>query len=437
MRVLLVLLMGCYTLYSQTLRSGPMVGYVHMREAMIWVQTIQPALVQVRYHDIDSPKVVRWSPPVTTTSTAACTGHLLLDQVFPGRTYLYSVWINKKEVSLAFPTRFHTPPLWQWRTDPPVIRILAGSCVYANDSAYDRPGKPYGKDTQIFSTMSDEESDIMLWLGDNIYLREADWSSRTGIFYRYSHARMQRELAPLLASRINLAIWDDHDYGPNDADRSYSMKEVTLEAFKLFWANPRYGLDGSNGIFTTYEYGDVQIFMLDNRWFRTPNFLNTAQRQILGEQQLNWLIEALKSSQATFRLVAVGGQVLNPFKKYETWANVAPQERDTLISRIRRERIPGVLFIDGDRHHSELSVLKEEGYYPLYDLTVSPLSSTANDASDEPNTLRVPGTMTGENNYALIEVSGPRKKRVLNISVRGADGQEKWNYLILATDLQP
>ena len=114
----------------------------------------------------------------------------------------------------------------------------------------------------------------MLWLGDNIYLREADWNTRTGIMYRYTHTRSLPEMQPLLASSINYAIWDDHDFGPNDADRSYHLKNTTLEAFKLFWANPTYGIVGDSGVATTFEWGDVQFFMLDNRYFRAPNERN-------------------------------------------------------------------------------------------------------------------------------------------------------------------
>ena len=48
-------------------------------------------------------------------------------------------------------------------------------------------------------------------------------------------------MQPLLARTHNYAIWDDHDFGPNDSDRSSAIKAITLEAFKDSWPNPSYG----------------------------------------------------------------------------------------------------------------------------------------------------------------------------------------------------
>ena len=74
----------------------------------------------------------------------------------------------------------------------------------------------------------------MLWLGDNTYYREPVFSA-SGMNYRYSHTREIPELQELLSSTHNYAIWDDHDYfGPNDADRSYKMRNEALEVFKNF-----------------------------------------------------------------------------------------------------------------------------------------------------------------------------------------------------------
>jgi alkaline phosphatase D len=70
--------------------------------------------------------------------------------------------------------QFRTPPLWQWRTDPPDFTLLTGSCAYINEEAYDRPGKPYGDGYSIFETMAQMRPDLTLWMGDNLYFHEAD-----------------------------------------------------------------------------------------------------------------------------------------------------------------------------------------------------------------------------------------------------------------------
>jgi alkaline phosphatase D len=113
---------------------------------------------------------------------------------------------------------------------------------------------------------------------------------------------------------------------------------------------------------------------------------STCKRQVFGEAQLEWLVDALSSSRATFKVVVAGGQVLNPVRTAETYANF-PEERQDLLRRIGEEGVQGVLFLSGDRHFSELTRLDREGTYPLYDLTVSPLATWI-ERNDRVNTLR-------------------------------------------------
>ena len=144
----------------------------------------------------------------------------------------------------AYAATFQTQPMWRWRTDPPAMKIAIGSCAYINDPPYDRPGRPYGDGVEIFKAIADQKPDAMVWLGDNIYYREADWLSESGMRYRYAQNRELAELQPLLASAHHYAIWDDHDFGPDDSDRTFRLRETALGVFKDYWANVTYGTDG-------------------------------------------------------------------------------------------------------------------------------------------------------------------------------------------------
>ncbi|MCS6809546.1 MAG: alkaline phosphatase family protein [Candidatus Kapabacteria bacterium] len=429
------------SLYAQNashalLQSGPMLGYAQMREVALWVQTKQPARVKFVYYETTQASVRYETQEVLTSRENAYVAHCYATEVEPGRRYTYELYINGKKVSRPYRMEFQTLPLWQWRSDPPTFKIATGSCSYINEPQYDRPGKPYGSNYQIFSAIHACRPDAMVWLGDNIYLREPDWTSRTGILKRYTHTRSIPELQPLLASTHHYAIWDDHDYGPNDADRSFWAKHWTYEAFRLFWANPSYGIEGKPSCITHAEWGDVELFMLDNRTFRSPNSRKTGERRMLGDEQIQWLIDALSSSRATFKIIAVGGQVLNPLAIYENYATF-PEERQKLLDLIEKENIKGVVFLTGDRHHTELNKLERAGTYPLYEFTISPLTAgTSPRAAEEANPLRVPGTFVGEHNFALLEFSGPLKDRVLKCTVYNADGKELWSYSIKASELR-
>jgi alkaline phosphatase D len=425
-------------LFSQEkyLQSGPMVGYSEMREVLLWVQTNTGARVKFVYFEEGNPSEKHQTEETVTEKQTAYTAKLTAENLEPGKVYQYELYINNKPINLPYPLKFQTRKLWQWRGDPPDFKFVTGSCNYVNDPPYDRPGTPYGDNYEIFTAIYNQQPDMMLWLGDNSYLREVDWYSRSGILYRNTHTRSLPELQPLLASVHHYAIWDDHDYGPNNSDRSFRQKEDALEAFKLFWGNPTFGINGQPGATTIFQWADVDFFLLDNRYYHSPNNRYTGERTLLGEAQINWLIDALSTSEALFKFIVVGGQFLNPVTYGENFSTF-PEERSQILQLLSRESISGVIFLTGDRHHTELSKLERENLYPLYDLTVSPLTASPNPENiEERNVLRVPGTFVGERNFARIAVTGPKTDRMLEITVFSSAGAELWTRTIKANDLK-
>lgn len=411
---------------SSLLQSGPMLGYNEMKEVLLWVQTTAAAEVQFAYWPQSEPASRRLTTVKQTQAEDAFTAKLLADELAPGVAYAYELLINGKKVELPYPTEFSTQPLWQWRTDPPEFNVAIGSCAYINEEVYDRPGTPYGSEYEIFEAIHSKRPDAMVWLGDNFYLREADWFTESGILHRYTHTRSLPEMQPLLASTHHYAIWDDHDFGPNDSDRSFVHKDKTLRAFDLFWGNPTVGIPGQEGGITSYfQYNDIEFFLLDNRYFRSPNRRASGERTILGEAQLEWLIDALSNSRAPFKMVCIGGQVLNTVARYENYANYA-EERAYLLNRIEEEGIRNVVFLTGDRHHSELSQYRNSAGYTVTDLTISPLTAGTGHTVEEENRLRVPGTLLSQHNFAVLNFSGERRSRKLNITVFDKDGTQLW-----------
>ncbi len=432
--VTLLLSFFCIPLFGQhpLLQSGPMLGYAEMREALLWVQTKAPAEVQFAYWELEAPTDTLLTAATTTQVESAFTAKLIANQVSPGKQYGYQLRIDGAPVSLPYPTVFRTQPLWQWRNDPPPFTVALGSCFYVNETEYDRPGNAYGGQYQIMTAIVEKDPDVMLWLGDNVYLREADWYSRTGFYHRYTHTRSLPELQPLLASAHHYAIWDDHDFGPNDSDRSFIHKELAVETFNHFWGNPTCGLPGQGGITSFFHWYDIDFFLLDNRYFRSPNELTGGRQTLLGENQLEWLIDALAASDAPFKMVCIGGQVLNTAEVYETYTNLQPAERNRLLQRIAEEDIKGVIFLTGDRHHSELSSYTNRAGNVVYDLTISPLTSGPNTNVTENNDLRVEGALVTQRNFGLLRISGPRTARKLDIEVFDAGGEVLWEYEIAA-----
>jgi alkaline phosphatase D len=415
------------------LQAGPMLGYVEMREALLWAQTNQSATVQFEYWPAaDASAPHQFTAKKVTEKATVYTAKCVVEDLEPGVQYNYTLYINGEKVNLPYPTLFSTQSLWQWRTDPPAFAVATGSCNYVNETPYDRPGKPYGGDQKVFTAINAQKPNVMLWLGDNTYLREVDWMTRSGMAHRYTHTRSTPELQPLLASAHHYAIWDDHDYGPNNSDATWSHKDDAWDLFQAFWGNPTFGVSGQKGCTSWFQYTDIEFFMLDNRYFRTPNFCKTCPRTMLGEAQLTWFKAALAASRAPFKIVALGGQLLtNAYD--ETYINVFPAERDSILNFIERENIKGVVFVTGDPHYAELSALKNGAGNMVYELTTSPLTAGVNtNVSKIQNNNRVEGTAVAQNNFAMLRFSGPRTARQLEISLYGNDGQVLWTKTVKA-----
>lgn len=412
------------------LQSGPMLGYSTMKEVALWLQTKREATVVIRYWDVNHPESKHFTNTVNTQKSEAFTAHLIADTLEPGILYNYQVYINGQLLQFDYPTQFQSQKLWKWRGNPPDFSFVTGSGTYINEAKDDRPGKPYGGGYRIYESMLTYHPDFMIWLGDNVYLREPDWNSWTGIVHRYTHDRATAEMQSFLASTHNYAIWDDHDFGPNDSDKSFWDKNRTLKAFQLFWANPSYGVGDMKGTMTSFQWGDADFFLLDDRWYRDADRRKGEGKTELGEQQLQWLFNSLASSYATFKFVVTGGQFLSNTGLYESYTNYGfDKERQRIIDYIYQQGIKNVIFITGDVHFSELSVLREKGRPTLWDITSSPLNSSPNTHGiKQNNTLRVPGSVIMQRNFAQIKISGPTGNRVLHLTYYDTDGKKLWSY---------
>lgn len=416
--------------------AGPMLGDVGMKEARVWLQTPARARVRLQYWPAAHPAQIHWTAAFSTQAEHQFALTLVLPTLEPGTAYRYR--IERDGRLLPGDYGFTTQPDWIRRSDPPPVRIALGSCVYLNDPAADPPGSELGGDYRIFQAIAATHPQLMLWLGDNMYLRPADFYAASAIDARYRQARNLPEMQTLLQTAANYAVWDDHDYGDNDSDRSYRLREDSLALFRDYWANPAYGLPEQPGVFHRFVWSDVEFFMTDNRYMRAPNRLADPNRDYFGPRQLQWLKDSLVNSTATFKLIVIGNQVLNTHSPSENFYSYQ-QEFRQLLAWLESARIPGVVILSGDRHHSELFRLQRPGLYPLYDWTVSPLTSSAYAPFETEKDLpeRVPGSLLVERNFGLIDVSGPLHQRRLRLQLFDASGRSRWRFSLSQAELTP
>lgn len=271
-----------------------------------------------------------------------------------------------------------------------VLRFAMGSCAELNDPAREA----------IFASIQKKNPDFFLWLGDNTYYTSGEWNDSTRMAQNWSRRLASPPLAEMMKSVPQRAIWDDHDFGPNDADSTYALKEVSALIFTSVFAQTPFRLA---------EYGDIRwserrenalFIALDDRTHRGP-----VGTHVLGSDQLNWLSSELETHKdADVVFVAVGSQVLNLAESFENMIRY-PAERLDLLDRCAR--FPGrVVFLTGDRHHGEVEVLVHRGT-EFIEVCSSPLTSKVfppRSPEVETNTTLV-GQPINEPHFTLVTVS--------------------------------
>lgn len=446
--LLLIILITVSSAVAQNktgLVSGPMLGQVELRNAVIWLE-VAPSVkkVEIRYYEEGG---------MTQVQSQVYKGELgkdfnpikfELNGLKFNTTYTYGFLLDGKPVVLKYKTQFTTKDLWQYRKPAPDFSFLTGSCAYFNEPIYDRPGKPYGGDSSIFEAMGNTPAAFHVWLGDNWYTREVDYSTAWGLNYRASRDRSWPVMQKFLASMPQYAIWDDHDYGPNDEGKSYILKDESRRTFMNYWPNPSFGEEGK-GIYTKLSYSDVDVFLTDDRFFRSEDDIPDSvygkpnpNKHFFGPQQMEWLKNALSFSTATFKVIAVGSQVLNPYNDYECMSHYSAEYKE-LLDFLAAQKITGVVFITGDRHHSEVIKMNRNGSYPLYDITVSPYTSGISKVRgiELNNPARISGTLVEEQNFGRISISGKKNERILKVEFLGLKGDKLAEWSVSEKELAP
>jgi len=270
--------------------------------------------------------------------------------------------------------------------DRRLSRIAFGCCA-----EQDRP-------QPVWDPVLARQNDLFIFLGDNIY---ADTRDMAVMKAKYAKLAAQPGFKRLRETTPLVAMWDDHDFGENDAGGDYPMKEASRQIFLDFWAEPAGSpRRGRDGVYASYVFGPpgerVQVILPDlrfNRTAMTPMALQGAE--------------------------------------YEAWANFA-RDQDRLFDVIRRKRANGVLFLSGDIHYAELSKLDVNVPYPLWDLTSSGL--TEEWRVPTPNANRA-SEVVADANFGWIDIDWQGAATVLTLGITDATGRERLRWKLPLAEL--
>lgn len=206
-------------------------------------------------------------------------------------------------------------------------------------------------DTLRRAALCDELS-FFVHAGDHVYADEARTIESFRAVYERTFSRTG--LRALHESTSMYVVWDDHEVHNNwdgesvDPVRLSAARRAFFEhhAWTGGWQRPR-------RLYERFRWGrTVELFVLDARGERRPSTRRTPAAQYLSDEQLQWLIDGLRSSEACFKCVVNSVPItrftgLFDAAEGDRWQGY-PAQRERLLEAIRDVR--GVWFLSGDFH---------------------------------------------------------------------------------------
>lgn len=259
-----------------------------------------------------------------------------------------------------------------------------------------------------------KEVDVVLHLGDYIYeYGSGEYGNpavdRTNLplheiltlqdyRQRYAHYRTDADLQLLHAQKPFIMVWDDHEFAndafvdgaqnnqPGEADWT-KRKQAAMQAW-FEWLPVRAAT--AKEMRRKISIGeDIELLLMDQRLTgRTaqktkedPAFFD-ADRSMLGKEQLNWLLQEIAGSKASWQLI--GNQVMftgynvkegRKQPKYADWWLGYPAERQQIIDAIKARQNRNTIFLTGDHHQTFVLGLQSAGTPYAWELLTPSITS--------------------------------------------------------------
>ena len=427
---------------SEFLPQGVAVGDVSSQSALLWVRTDGPASIQIEWATVSgwerASKFVTVMAPVSRTAVIATTVEtdytltIPLEGLSSATRYRYHVLVGSADQT----TRPVSPVLaakGEFTTLPDEKISAAVTFAWSGDLGGQGRCRQGMDGYPIFDVIHRHSPDFFLFLGDTIYSDNpcpsppnepgADFKATTLQTYRLRH-RYQRgaeALRRFLETTPVYVAWDDHEVRNNFAGPHEEQMPAGRQALREYWpiASPTHD---PHRLYRRVRYGaDLELFILDTRQYRSRNAdPDSPAKTMLGATQLAWLLDGLRFSTATWKVIVTsvplsipkGGDVNVP--GYDGWAGGPDgtgfeRERRVIVDTILDHKLKNVVFLAGDVHLVQANAYDpdQNGVIDFHEYIVGPLSArhgvlTAWDEGLHPARLFYE---SGFDNFGLVRVT--------------------------------
>jgi len=302
--------------------------------------------------DVDSLIVVLWSAIARTAALEVQSGD---DIVFTSVIELAGIAAHVDIHGLAAATSYQVTVLYdsgarvgpmQVRTapradDPRPVRLAVSADV--------DPSPEFN--SPLFTHLIAASPELFVSLGDFPYCDNGPELALGVDAYRDRYTQMLTtpKLRAWLSAMGLRAIYDDHEFR-NDWDGMFRTVEASRYAAAMQVWDELFPVRGAAGEvrYRAWRWGQhIECFLLDCRRFRSANAaLDDETKTMLGDVQRAWLIDAVKRSTATFKLVFTSVP-LDYGDGNDHWSSYV-YERTLIFDALAG--VPGVLFVSADQH---------------------------------------------------------------------------------------
>ncbi len=275
-----------------------------------------------------------------------------------------------------------------------------------------------GSNGAVFDAIGDTEPLFFLQLGDFHY---ANLESSDPVDH---HRALTRQLTTAgqgaLYRDVPMAyVWDDHDYGPNDADASSPSRDAARRSYRDMV--PHYQLPAPDGgaIYQAFTVGRVRFVLTDTRSERT-------EATMVGDAQLAWLIDELTASAETHALVVWGNSV--PWIGDDTaggdnWNGYAAERRQ-IADALADNGVDNLVMVSGDAHmlgyddgtNTDYSTSQAGGFPLLQAAALDRRGSVKGGPYSHP-------TFPGGGQFATVDVDDDGSRIDVTMTARTWDGE--------------
>jgi alkaline phosphatase D len=202
--------------------------------------------------------------------------------------------------------------------------------------------------------------------------------------------------------------------------------------------------DDPHRLYRSIRYGaDLELFLLDTRQYRSRNAEpDGPTKTMLGSAQLQWLLDGIAQSTATWKVIATSVPLSVPKGGGETvpgndgWAGGPDgtgfeRERQVIVEAILDKRIKNVVFLAGDIHWAQANAYDpdRDGVVDFHEFVAGPLSANPGRISEADGALNPIRLFNGSgyHNFGLVRVT----KTLFEVSVIDHTGATRFAHRIM------